>query len=334
MGLRYRKSINLGAGFRVNISKSGIGYSWGCKGYRKTHTADGKIRQTVSIPGSGLSYVDEYNPNAKKKLKKDAVSVDDLYETENTMDSIDLKSTRSCEYEDLYAQIKTVKTLNVVLIIALLLALAYVKILCVIPIAGLVLIHTKYRCRIEYSFEPGEAEKWEAKRSAWKAAMESDKLYRVLQTSTSKNKRITAGIENAVATETAKCSGKTPWYLKVDVDPVVVSAKEYKFVILPDRMLVIGKKGLSAIPYETIEYAVGTVDYLEAAGSVPKDSYVSKTVWKYANEDGTPDKRYSGNEEMRLFKYGVLEMKTKDGLDIRLLFSNWKAAESLEAVLK
>ena len=28
MGFRYRKSINLGGGFRVNISKSGIGYSW------------------------------------------------------------------------------------------------------------------------------------------------------------------------------------------------------------------------------------------------------------------------------------------------------------------
>ena len=36
MGLRYRKSINLGGGFRVNFSKSGVGYSWGTKGYRVT----------------------------------------------------------------------------------------------------------------------------------------------------------------------------------------------------------------------------------------------------------------------------------------------------------
>jgi hypothetical protein len=27
MGLRYRKSVNLGGGFRVNFSKSGVGYS-------------------------------------------------------------------------------------------------------------------------------------------------------------------------------------------------------------------------------------------------------------------------------------------------------------------
>lgn len=28
MGLRFRKSINLGGGFKVNLSKSGIEHSW------------------------------------------------------------------------------------------------------------------------------------------------------------------------------------------------------------------------------------------------------------------------------------------------------------------
>ena len=59
MGFRYRKSIRLGGGFRINISGSGIGYSWGVPGYRITKTANGKIRQTASIPGTGISYVSE-----------------------------------------------------------------------------------------------------------------------------------------------------------------------------------------------------------------------------------------------------------------------------------
>lgn len=41
MGIRFRKSFNLGGGFRVNVSKSGIGYSWGTKGFRYTKTARG-----------------------------------------------------------------------------------------------------------------------------------------------------------------------------------------------------------------------------------------------------------------------------------------------------
>lgn len=56
MGLRFRKSKKIGP-FRVNISKSGVGYSYGNKYARVTHTADGKKRTTLTAPGTGLSYV-------------------------------------------------------------------------------------------------------------------------------------------------------------------------------------------------------------------------------------------------------------------------------------
>lgn len=59
MGYRYRKSVKVGKHLRINFSRSGIGYSFGTKGYRVTKTAKGTIRQTSSIPGTGLSYVTE-----------------------------------------------------------------------------------------------------------------------------------------------------------------------------------------------------------------------------------------------------------------------------------
>ena len=58
MEWRYRKSINLGGGFRINLSKSGIGYSWRFYGYRHTYSANGTQRKTYSIPGTGISYVE------------------------------------------------------------------------------------------------------------------------------------------------------------------------------------------------------------------------------------------------------------------------------------
>lgn len=69
MGFRYRKSINLGGGFRVNFSKSGVGYSWGTKGYRVTKKAGGGVRKTYSIPGTGLSWVDEGGSDRKKSTQ-------------------------------------------------------------------------------------------------------------------------------------------------------------------------------------------------------------------------------------------------------------------------
>ena len=58
MGFRLRKSKNFGP-FRINFSKSGIGYSVGGKGFRVTKTADGRMRETASLPGTGISYVTE-----------------------------------------------------------------------------------------------------------------------------------------------------------------------------------------------------------------------------------------------------------------------------------
>lgn len=65
MGLRFRKSINLGP-VRVNLSKSGVGYSVGAKGFRVTKKATGGTRTTVSIPGTGISHISETSKRAVK----------------------------------------------------------------------------------------------------------------------------------------------------------------------------------------------------------------------------------------------------------------------------
>jgi len=56
VGFRMRKSIRLAPGVRMSVSKSGVGYSVGAKGYRVTKRARGGVTQTVSLPGTGLSH--------------------------------------------------------------------------------------------------------------------------------------------------------------------------------------------------------------------------------------------------------------------------------------
>jgi len=58
MGVRFRKSIKAGP-VRVNLSKSGVGYSVGGKGFRVAKKANGGVRTTASIPGTGISYVSD-----------------------------------------------------------------------------------------------------------------------------------------------------------------------------------------------------------------------------------------------------------------------------------
>lgn len=66
MGFRYKKSINLGGGVRLNAGKKGIGISAGVKGLRISHGADGKTRVTASITGTGLSYQETVNSKKQK----------------------------------------------------------------------------------------------------------------------------------------------------------------------------------------------------------------------------------------------------------------------------
>jgi hypothetical protein len=55
MGWSYRKSVNIGP-FRINVGKSGVGYSVGRKGFRTGVRSDGRRYQSVGIPGTGWRY--------------------------------------------------------------------------------------------------------------------------------------------------------------------------------------------------------------------------------------------------------------------------------------
>jgi len=55
MGFYYRKSIGLGP-FRVNLSKTGVGYSVGGPGFRTGVSSSGKKYTTFGVPGTGLGY--------------------------------------------------------------------------------------------------------------------------------------------------------------------------------------------------------------------------------------------------------------------------------------
>ena len=70
MGFRFRKSFGAGP-FRVNLSKSGVGWSVGGKGARYTKKVNSGTRTTLSVPGTGLSYVSETSKKKNKKSKSE-----------------------------------------------------------------------------------------------------------------------------------------------------------------------------------------------------------------------------------------------------------------------
>jgi hypothetical protein len=56
MPFRVYKSVRLGKGVRLNLSKTGVGLSGGVKGARYSVHSSGRRTTSVGVPGSGVSY--------------------------------------------------------------------------------------------------------------------------------------------------------------------------------------------------------------------------------------------------------------------------------------
>lgn len=56
MGLRFQRRIKILPGLAINISKSGVGFSAGGRGFHAGIDAKGKRYTSASLPGTGISW--------------------------------------------------------------------------------------------------------------------------------------------------------------------------------------------------------------------------------------------------------------------------------------
>jgi hypothetical protein len=89
---------------------------------------------------------------------------------------------------------------------------------------------------------------------------------------------------------------------------------------LPDRLLV--KKDLTygGVLYKNLLVQKFTQHWIEES-AIPQDAHVSKYVWKYTNVDGSPDRRFTGNEQLPLCSYSGYTFTLDDSVTVTLLTS-------------
>lgn len=57
--MRFRRSIRVGKGVRLNVTKTGVGVSVGTKGVRKSWHSSGRTTTSVGVPGTGVYWRDD-----------------------------------------------------------------------------------------------------------------------------------------------------------------------------------------------------------------------------------------------------------------------------------
>ena len=106
MGLRFRKSVTLCKGVRLNFGKTGTSLSVGGHGYRKTFHSSGRVTTSVGIPGTGIYWTD-----TKKSGKKKTVSSNNRTTGRNSSNSVTTSGGQS-QIRD-YSLDRTIQAENV-----------------------------------------------------------------------------------------------------------------------------------------------------------------------------------------------------------------------------
>lgn len=69
MGLRFRKSVKVAPGVKLNINKGSIGVSAGVRGAHVSVNSKGTKTVSASLPGTGVSYVKTFGKSKSGKSK-------------------------------------------------------------------------------------------------------------------------------------------------------------------------------------------------------------------------------------------------------------------------
>ena len=326
MGIRYRKSINLGKGFRVNMSKTGPGFSWGGKGYRLTRTANGNIRGTAYIPGTGISYQKDFG-NPHKKIKTSSKKQSSSKKTAaNTISfSNDLSKINPGSMADVIkanSQARNNKIIAIILIVAGLGLTIINPLFLILAIAGIALIFyskSNEKIAIDYDMTDEAKEELETTNSLLAGIMESDAVWLAEEIEElDEDNEASMRIINRTPINFYEGTGEV---VETNAPSYTLEASNMKLVFLPDSLFIKQGSKMTALSFSEININLSKAVFLEDE-KVPKDTIVLGKTYEHVNKDGSPDKRYKKNRQLNLVEYGVLSLDKSPGLELMIVFSD------------
>lgn len=92
-------------------------------------------------------------------------------------------------------------------------------------------------------------------------------------------------------------------------------------------------KELDMFDLKVIKTGFEITGYIEEE-KVPKDTVTIQFTWKKANKDGSQDKRFKGNYQIPVVKYGHLTFESESGLAEYYMFSNFAALSDFKSAYK
>lgn len=308
MGLSYRKSFKLKNGSRINISKSGVGFSYGIKGFRISHNTKGTF---LNINFAGFNYrkkIDFKNlfKWGTSNREENIAHIDtETIKFDNDFDFC-FRENKEWEQEKITSFLKNNSLINFVIVLSFILFP-----LCFIGIILIIL-----RCKKVKEIKTILKEE----ALAQTIIEECDEL--------EKNINLFEAITLEEIPFTLACVRDFTDFLT----PTLIF-QDLECYFLKSGLLLFSNKKAFIVPYN--EISVSKEQHLASAIEVPKNAYVVDTTYEHVNKDGSKNKRYKDNDKIHIIRAFEINISTKIYTNIPILcFEETKAEEFIKLIEK
>jgi hypothetical protein len=134
---------------------------------------------------------------------------------------------------------------------------------------------------------------------------------------------------NAGATTNFRRKEIRPQYTKppkvqCNLDVPMLQAGKTSLFFFPDRLLVYDSTGVGTVSYHAFEMDATQTRFVENE-AVPRDAQKVDSTWQYVNKRGGPDRRFQNNRQFPVVLYSILGLGSSSGLKTVFLCSQANA---------
>jgi hypothetical protein len=338
MGWYLRKAFSFGP-LRLNLSKSGLGYSFGVRGARigvgprgtYVHMGRGGVyyRQYLSSPSGGNNLSPAAVPQALP-----SVLTQELPPIE-TADASALRDSTAAELMSELQEKNAKARYAIVVIVASAVALvamlaaggpllvcgAFVIVCAVLHYEAQKLDIERKRVSLRYELDKDAAGDYASLLGAVATLSRSAARWRLTAEDWCRDPKYHAGASKTVDRKGASLAVSAPSGVETNLAIWRLDVGEQVVYFLPDRLLVTQGGSFGGVEYRDLTVQDSTIRFIESGG-VPSDSQVVDWTWQFTNKGGGPDRRFANNRQIPVVNYGELHLRSASGMHIVLQVSD------------
>jgi Protein of unknown function (DUF4236) len=344
VGIRFRRSLKLIPGVRLNLSGSGASMSLGARGFHYTVSARG-VRTTVGIPGTGLSWSEyrRFHCVRSQSLSRPgpALGHSDPLDSGTTIQSAPIGSIAARSTSELIPILdqlhKRWRLSRATLVVAVFLVLLGIS--CNAPVffaasaavvalvwpGALIVDRSRRSLRLQYDLDSNAQSRVNLFNDAFALLKRSRGLWHVTWETATTDRKHHAGASLLMRRKDLRCGQGRPNLIRGDCSFPFFRFPKQTLYFAPDSILVFSPDSVSALNYRDIEVTARETRFVEDEHP-PADATIIANTWQYVNRDGGPDRRFAANRMLPVCLYGEIDLKSSGGLNERIQCSQAETA--------